>query len=246
MLPLTETSDHSILSFLFPHFVVEILDFGTCKSALKPKVYWVLLPSENISVLLLWSTVSSTDILKKAFEKASSKSNGPKIKLESSISMATCLPCALYRTTLQTLTELRMDILGGELCRPLGHEDCCCRTGPLCRLNQRMFTMNRVQFSSVQDGIYVLGKKHMHSSLSLRSFPNIAFETVPAFIWLTMALSCSFEEDRLIVCYVNHEPAEVEFFSLACWASEQENPLFWPIKIFYKRMFILHWVSFLQ
>ena len=265
MLPLTETSDHSILSLLFPHFLGEIVDFGTCKSALKSKVYWVLLPSENISVLLLWSTVSSTDILKKAFEKASSKSNGPKIKLESSISMATCLPCALYRTTLQTLTELRMDILGGELCRPLyrttlqtqmelrmdilggelcrplyrttlqtqmelrtdilggelcrplyrttlqtltelrtdilggelcrplyrttlqtltelrtvilggelcrplGHEDRCCWAGPLCWLNQRMFIMNRVQFVLVQDGIYVLGKTHMHATPSLRS-----------------------------------------------------------------------------
>ncbi|KAK7087302.1 ubiquitin-protein ligase E3B-like isoform X2 [Littorina saxatilis] len=53
------------------------------------------------------------NILKKALEKASSKSSGPKIKVESSISMQTCLPCALYRTTLHTLTELRMDILGG-------------------------------------------------------------------------------------------------------------------------------------
>ena len=33
------------------------------------------------------------------------------------------------------------------------------------------------QFSSVQDGIYVLGKAHICSSLSLRSFPNVAFET---------------------------------------------------------------------
>lgn len=56
-----------------------------------------------------------SDILKKAFEKAASKTSGPKIRLESSISMATFLPCALYRTALQTLTELRMDILGGKL-----------------------------------------------------------------------------------------------------------------------------------
>ena len=47
---------------------------------------------------------------------------------------------------------------------------------------------HRVQFSSVQDGISVLRKAHMRSTLSL-SFPNIAFETVPAFVWLTMALS---------------------------------------------------------
>ena len=38
------------------------------------------------------------------------------------------------------------------------------------------------QFSSVQDGIYALGKAHMHSTQSLRSFPNVAFETVPMFV----------------------------------------------------------------
>ena len=32
-------------------------------------------------------------------------------------------------------------------------------------------------------------KAHMYSTLSLRSFPNIAFEIVPTFVWLTMALS---------------------------------------------------------
>ena len=51
--------------------------------------------------------------------------------------------------------------------------------------------------SSVQGGICVLGKAHMHSTLSLRSFPNVTFETVPMFGWLTMALPCPFKEDRL-------------------------------------------------
>ena len=51
-----------------------------------------------------------------------------------------------------------------------------------------------VQFSSVQDGIYALGKAHIHS---LRSFPNVAFETVPMLILLTVALSRPFKEDRL-------------------------------------------------
>ena len=31
--------------------------------------------------------------------------------------------------------------------------------------------------------------KSMHSSLSLRSFPDVAFETVPMFVWLMMVLS---------------------------------------------------------
>ena len=58
-----------------------------------------------------------------------------------------------------------------------------------------------VQFSSVQDGIYALGKAHMRSTPSLRSFPNVAFETVPMFVWLTMALSRPFKEDRLALLF---------------------------------------------
>ena len=37
-------------------------------------------------------------------------------------------------------------------------------------------------FSSVQYGVYALGKAHMLSIPSLRSFPNVAFETVPMFV----------------------------------------------------------------
>ena len=36
-------------------------------------------------------------------------------------------------------------------------------------------------------------KTHMRSTPSLRSFPNVAFQTVPVFVWLTMALVSSFE-----------------------------------------------------
>ena len=54
-----------------------------------------------------------------------------------------------------------------------------------------------VQVSSVQGGICVLEKAHLHSTPSIRSLPNTAFETVPLFIWLTMALSHSFKEDCL-------------------------------------------------
>ena len=35
------------------------------------------------------------------------------------------------------------------------------------------------QFSLVQDDIYALGKAHMRSNPSLRSFPKVAFEAVP-------------------------------------------------------------------
>ena len=39
-----------------------------------------------------------------------------------------------------------------------------------------------VQFSSAQDGTHALGKAHMRSTPFLRSFPNVAFETVPMFV----------------------------------------------------------------
>ena len=51
-------------------------------------------------------------------------------------------------------------------------------------------------YSSVQDGIYALGKANMRSTQSLGSFPNVASQTVPMFTWLTMALSRPFKEDR--------------------------------------------------
>ena len=55
------------------------------------------------------------------------------------------------------------------------------------------------QFSSVQDDIYELWnqrKAHMHSTSSHRSFPNVALETVPMLVGLTMALSHPLKEDR--------------------------------------------------
>ena len=55
--------------------------------------------------------------------------------------------------------------------------------------NKKNLHISGVQFSSVQDGICALGKVHMLSTLSYRSFPSVAFETVPMFMWLTMALS---------------------------------------------------------
>ena len=49
--------------------------------------------------------------------------------------------------------------------------------------------MSVAWFSSVQDGIYALGKTHMRSTPTLTSFPNVAFETVPMLVRLTTALS---------------------------------------------------------
>ena len=41
--------------------------------------------------------------------------------------------------------------------------------------------------------MYALGKAHMRSTTSLRSFPNVALETVPMFVWLTMACLSFFQ-----------------------------------------------------
>ena len=60
------------------------------------------------------------------------------------------------------------------------------------------------QFSSVRDGIYVLGKAHMHSAQPLWIFHNVAFETVPMFVWLTMALCCPFNEDCRALLFPTH------------------------------------------
>ena len=49
-------------------------------------------------------------------------------------------------------------------------------------VHQLVRASNHCQLSSVQDGIHMLRKSHMHSSLSLRSFPNVAFEMVPMFV----------------------------------------------------------------
>ena len=48
--------------------------------------------------------------------------------------------------------------------------------------NKKNLHISGVQFSSVQDGICALGKVHMLSTLSHRSFPSVAFETVPMFM----------------------------------------------------------------
>ena len=75
------------------------------------------------------------------------------------------------------------------LCRYVSGQLDCCAHPSLKNKQKTKQHFIRIQFSSVQDGIYALGKAHLCSTPSLRSFPNVAFETVPLFVWLTMALS---------------------------------------------------------
>ena len=70
-----------------------------------------------------------------------------------------------------------------------GAECQCCRVWAALTCNSfltssqcSLLQFERVLLSSVQDGSYALGKAHAHSTPSLRSFPNVAFEIVPMFI----------------------------------------------------------------
>ena len=66
-----------------------------------------------------------------------------------------------------------------------------------------------IQFSS-RWYVYVFRKAHhiiMRSTPSLRSFPNLAFEMVPMFIWLTMTLSCPLKEDCPALIHFIHNGA---------------------------------------
>ena len=47
---------------------------------------------------------------------------------------------------------------------------------------QHSFLYQQLPYSSVQDGTCVLRKVHVHSTPSLRSFPNVAFQMVPEFV----------------------------------------------------------------
>ncbi|BFZ18278.1 hypothetical protein BsWGS_21317 [Bradybaena similaris] len=55
------------------------------------------------------------NIFKKALGKATANKmmSAQKIKLDSDIAFSTCLPCSLYQHAINTLTQLKMDILGG-------------------------------------------------------------------------------------------------------------------------------------
>ena len=58
-----------------------------------------------------------------------------------------------------------------------------------------LYKFNSVQFSS--RWYLCAPKAHIRFIPSLTGFTNVAFETVPMFVWLTMALFRPFKEDRL-------------------------------------------------
>ena len=63
------------------------------------------------------------------------------------------------------------------------------------------FSLTKMGFTSVKFKVVSMRweKPIICAPPRLRSFLNIAFETVPMFVWLMMALSCPFKEDRLMM-----------------------------------------------
>ncbi|KAL4223687.1 Ubiquitin-protein ligase E3B [Mactra antiquata] len=59
------------------------------------------------------ASVKDKGLFKKALDKASAKNSVTKIKLGSNIAQSTCLPCALYQCAINTLSQLRLDIVSG-------------------------------------------------------------------------------------------------------------------------------------
>lgn len=65
--------------------------------------------NHNCSVLF-------TDFFKKAIEKAQqTKVTNVKVRMDSPVIISTCMACNLYITALNTLTQLKLDILTGEI-----------------------------------------------------------------------------------------------------------------------------------
>ena len=79
----------------------------------------------------------------------------------------------------------------------------CSSSGWQCDPAPSPAQSNTTVSSSVQDGIYALGKSHMRSIPSLRSFPSVAFETVliddgPLLSFQGKSMSSSFFHASLI------------------------------------------------
>ena len=87
----------------------------------------------------------------------------------------------------------------------------CLRVCRTCRCYPRRQISANSQFSSrcaVRSETPI-----MHTTPSLRSFPNVAFETVPMFVWLTMALSRPVKEDRLALPL----STPLSYIAHCCW-----------------------------
>ena len=54
--------------------------------------------------------------------------------------------------------------------------------------------------------IYAVGKAHTCSARFLRSFPNVAFKTVPMLVWSTMVLSRPLKVDRRLLLFSICQP----------------------------------------
>ena len=89
---------------------------------------------------------------------------------------------------------------------------------------QNSFNLVHREFRSVQDGIYALKKKTICTPPHLSVPPNVAFETVPMSVWLTMVLPRPFREHSMTntqqssilqaLCLAGYWAIQVRLFSL--------------------------------
>ena len=83
-----------------------------------------------------------------------------------------------------------------------------CHCQPQLTLNRetgQLINHDLVQFASVPDSIYALGKAHMRSTTH-ENFPDVAFKIVPSFVWMTRTHTRAFKEDRRALLFHSYVP----------------------------------------
>lgn len=63
--------------------------------------------------MTIFNYIMVSDFLKKAFDKVSSHQNAAKLKADNGTVTMTCQACGVYLMALQTLAQLRLDIMAG-------------------------------------------------------------------------------------------------------------------------------------
>lgn len=119
-------------------FVVKQLQILWCNKMVR-LLFLELIEYVDYAKELDLQKASSKDkgLIKKALDKASAKNSVTKIKLDSTVAQSTCLPCALYQCAMNTLSQLRLDIVSGlsynEILLPILWRFLC-DLGPCCGL----------------------------------------------------------------------------------------------------------------
>ncbi|XP_055959426.1 ubiquitin-protein ligase E3B [Patella vulgata] len=167
----------------------------------------------------------SKNIIKKAIEKASSKNETPKIKLSSSMSTSTCLPCTLYRTALQTLSQLKMDIIGGlsynamllpNLWRFL------CDLGPMCGMKIFQDLLSQTPNSTIHQVFSLLTLFCETASHLLTTLDDIEMYEQQRFLKISDYVKMSEFLNNFVTCVLWHGLMDLQTASTSdvynsCW-----------------------------